>query len=183
MLRDVVASLGADPTAITPSANIAAVASMGLLQVISDARTNLMGSLEAIAIAELTDNDCWGNLVELVRASGYEDIAERFELALAEEQEHLANVRAWLTAGLATRSALPIARPKVRAQHEKARPAAPAHRAKRPTGTRSKTARRPVAAAKSTRSKAKKSASKSGRAKTTTRGGKKPGRGGKSTRR
>jgi len=92
--------LGADPTVMTPSADIAAVASMGLVQVISDPRTSLRESLEAILIAELTDNDCWENLVKLTRAAGQDEIADAFAKALAEERVHLVNVRAWVAAGV-----------------------------------------------------------------------------------
>jgi hypothetical protein len=96
MLREAMLSLGADPTAITPSADVAAVSSLGLLQVIGDPRMNLDQSLQAILVAELVDNDCWSVLVELARAGGHDELAARFEVALAEEAEHLANVRAWV---------------------------------------------------------------------------------------
>lgn len=96
MLREAMLSLGADPTAITPSADVAAVSSMGILQVVGDARMNLKQSLEAILVAELVDNDCWAVLVELARATGHDTLAERFETALAEEEEHLVNVRSWV---------------------------------------------------------------------------------------
>lgn len=96
MLREAMLSLGADPTAITPSADVAAVSSMGILQVVGDARMNLKQSLEAILVAELVDNDGWGVLIELARATGHQKLADRFETALAAEEEHLANVRTWI---------------------------------------------------------------------------------------
>jgi hypothetical protein len=96
MLREAMLGLGADPTAITPSADVEAVSSMGLLQVISDPRMNLKQSLEAILVAELVDNDCWTVLVELARQGGHEELAKRFDRALAEEAVHLANVRTWV---------------------------------------------------------------------------------------
>jgi rubrerythrin len=96
MLREVMLGLGADPTAITPSADAGAVSSMGILQVMGDPRMNLKQSLEAILVAELVDNDCWTVLTELALATGHDALAKRFEQATAEEREHLANVRSWV---------------------------------------------------------------------------------------
>lgn len=96
MLREVMLSLGADPTAITPSADVAAVSSMGIIQVIGDPRMNLKQSLEAILVAELVDNDAWTVLMDLARAAGHEEIAKRFEVATAEERDHLVKVRTWV---------------------------------------------------------------------------------------
>ena len=96
MLREVMLSLGADPTAITPSADASAVASQGIIQVIGDPRMNLKHSLEAILVAELVDNDCWDVLTELATSGGHPQIAQRFQTAIAQEREHLAKVRTWL---------------------------------------------------------------------------------------
>ena len=96
MLREAMIAVGADPTALTPSADVAAVSSLGLIQVLGDPRMNLKQSLEAILVAELVDNDCWATLIELARAGGHKDLAVRFENALAEEAVHLVNVRAWV---------------------------------------------------------------------------------------
>jgi rubrerythrin len=96
MLREAMLSLGADPTSITPSADVAAVSSMGLLQVIGDPRMNLKQSLEAILIAELVDNDCWRLLIDLASTAGKDDLAKQFEAAMTEEAEHLLNVRTWV---------------------------------------------------------------------------------------
>jgi rubrerythrin len=98
MLREAILAVGGDPTAITPSADVAAVNSMGLLQVLGDPRMNLKQSLEAILVAELVDNACWETLIELARTEGDESMLRRFEQALAEEQDHLSNVREWLRA-------------------------------------------------------------------------------------
>ncbi|MDB4939122.1 MAG: hypothetical protein JWP87_6094 [Labilithrix sp.] len=96
MLREVMLGLGADPTAITPSADVEAVSSNGLIQVIGDPRMNLKQSLEAILVAELVDNECWSVLTELATAAGHTAIAQKFQQALSEEQQHLANVRMWV---------------------------------------------------------------------------------------
>jgi hypothetical protein len=71
---------------------------MGLCSVIADPRTDLIQSLEAIRIAELADNDAWEALAELMREAGEQEIAEQFDDALANERQHLDNVRSWLTA-------------------------------------------------------------------------------------
>jgi rubrerythrin len=96
MLREVMITMGGDPTALTPSADVAAVSSMGLLQVLGDPRMNLKQSLEAILVAELVDNDGWTMLIDLARTEGNEAVVRRFEQALADEQVHLSNVRRWV---------------------------------------------------------------------------------------
>ncbi len=85
--------LGADPTAQTPEADVNGVASMGLLQVITDPRTSVAQCIHAIHIAELTDRDGWDLLIKLAREMGQTDMAERFTVALAEEGQHLETMR------------------------------------------------------------------------------------------
>ncbi len=99
LLREVIASLGADPTAMTPSADIAAVQSIGLVKVVTDGRTSLRQSLEAMLTAELVDNDGWTLLIELTRAAGRDELVPQFEEARAREAEHLAKVRQWVQSG------------------------------------------------------------------------------------
>jgi rubrerythrin len=99
MLAELIQTMGGDPTELTPSANVQLVASQGVGQVLVDPRTNLIQSLEAIAMAELTDNECWETLAGLARLAGQEDLAERCEDALLTEEEHLEKVRTWLAAG------------------------------------------------------------------------------------
>jgi hypothetical protein len=110
LLREAIVALGGDPTAVTPSADIAGVSSMGLLQVITDARTTLKQSLEAILVAELADNDGWTLLIELVSASGNDELAEKFERAALTEAEHVGKVREWVT-----NATLAAARPSAKA--------------------------------------------------------------------
>ena len=98
-LKDAIEKLGGDPTALTPAANVAATASMGLPQVIADPRTSLLQCLDAVLMAELMDNDAWEALIELVDAAGEEELKTRFKQALAEEGEHLRKIRMWLAAG------------------------------------------------------------------------------------
>ncbi len=96
MLCECVKALGGDPTAQTPCADVAGTASMGLVQVITDPRTTLAQSLDAILIAELTDNAGWELLSELAAKAGQTELAGRFTEALATEEEHLETVRTWL---------------------------------------------------------------------------------------
>jgi hypothetical protein len=99
LLARVLFDLGGDPTAVTPSAGVAATASRGVADVIVDPRTTLLQSLEALIIAELSDNECWETLAELTEIAGFEDVAKEFREAHEEEQEHLESVRSWLAAG------------------------------------------------------------------------------------
>lgn len=85
--------LGADPTAVTPMADTDAVASIGLMQIISDPRMSVAQSLHAIHVAELADHDGWELLVKLAGQLGQDDMADRFKRALAEEDRHLSTVR------------------------------------------------------------------------------------------
>jgi bacterioferritin (cytochrome b1) len=95
MLADCIESLGADPTAQTPGADVAGVASSGLLQVVSDPKTTVLQSLHAILIAELVDNAGWEGLIALVEDAGLDELAARFRTALGHEHEHLARIRSW----------------------------------------------------------------------------------------
>ena len=97
LLEAAMKSLGGDPTAVTPSADIAAVASMGIPQVIADPRTTLKQSIDAILVAELVDNDGWNLLAALAEKLGHEKLADEFREALIEEQDHLMRVRGWVT--------------------------------------------------------------------------------------
>ncbi len=96
LLEEAITYLGADPTVLTPCADLQATLSKGVLEVIVDARTDLIQSLEAILIAELADNEAWEALTELARIAGEKDLVSRFETAAAEEAAHLENVRLWL---------------------------------------------------------------------------------------
>jgi hypothetical protein len=102
LLKEAVASLGGDPTAQTPSADVAAVASSGLIQVINDPRTTLAHCLTALLTAELTDNAGWALLIALARDAGQDELASRFEQALEEERNHLVVVNGWLQALLSS---------------------------------------------------------------------------------
>jgi hypothetical protein len=96
LLRQAMQQLGGDPTAVTPCADVAAVASSGLMQVLNDPRTTLAQCLNAMLTAELTDNAGWELLASLADAAGENDLAGRFLGALAQEQQHLLTIKNWL---------------------------------------------------------------------------------------
>ncbi|HET7752838.1 MAG TPA: ferritin-like domain-containing protein [Anaeromyxobacteraceae bacterium] len=95
-VKEAIEQLGADPTVMTPCADLTGVQGMGLLQVMTDPRTTLTQCLDALLTAELTDNDGWKMLIAMSEALGKNDLAERFTRCLTEEDEHLANVRRWI---------------------------------------------------------------------------------------
>ena len=98
MLCEVMKKIGGDPTAVTPCANIDAVASLGWIQVMTDPRTTFEQCLHIIHMAELADNDSWELLIEVAEANGMQDYANEFRNALAQEENHLLNVRNWMRA-------------------------------------------------------------------------------------
>lgn len=97
LINRTITELGGDPTVESPSADVAAVASMGILQVLADPRTSVPQCLQALLTAELTDNDGWRLLIQLADNLGYSEMSAEFETALANEETHLQNVRTWLS--------------------------------------------------------------------------------------
>ncbi len=98
LVTQAIESLGADPTVVTPSANVQAVATQGIGKVLGDPRMNLLQGLEVMLTAELTDNDCWDALAELATVNGEDELAAQFQGALATEREHLEKIRTWVAA-------------------------------------------------------------------------------------
>ena len=97
LLNRAITEIGGDPTVQSPSADVAGVTSMGILQVLTDPRSSLAQCLQAMLMAELTDNDGWQLLIKLADNLGFDDLRAEFETALANEEEHLHNVRNWLS--------------------------------------------------------------------------------------
>lgn len=98
MLARAMEQMGADPTAMTPCADVVAVEAQGLQHVLADPRTTLDQALHAILVAELADNDGWAMLIELAEGFGQSKLAQQFRSAKREEDEHLRHVRGWLDA-------------------------------------------------------------------------------------
>ena len=90
---DALRQLGADPTCVTPMADTNAVASIGLMQIITDPRMSIAQSLHAIHIAELADNDGWQLLIKLAQEMGQDEMASQFMQAMTDEDRHLAEIR------------------------------------------------------------------------------------------
>jgi hypothetical protein len=88
-------SLGGDPTAQTPCADVTGVETMGLMQVLNDPRTTLAQSLHAILVAEMTDNAGWELLIALAEDQRQNSMISDFSVALDEERAHLQMVRNW----------------------------------------------------------------------------------------
>jgi len=96
LVMEAIKDLGADPTAVTPAADVDGVASIGLMQVMTDPRTSIAQSLHALLIAELADHDGWQLLIKLAQQLGQNDMASKFRGALAEEEQHLTTIRAFV---------------------------------------------------------------------------------------
>jgi rubrerythrin len=95
LLGECLEKLGADPTAQTPSADVAGVESQGLLQVVTDPKTTFAQSLHALLVGELTDNDAWDELIMLAGKFGQAEMERQFREAQQREREHLETVRRW----------------------------------------------------------------------------------------
>ena len=106
LLGECIERLGGDPTAQTPCADVAGVATAGLMQVLTDPKTTVAQSLGALLIAELADNAAWEDLTSLADKMGQADMVAQFEEAGQREQEHLATVREWHQALLLGESGL-----------------------------------------------------------------------------
>jgi rubrerythrin len=100
LVRDAIIEVGADPTAMTPCADLIAVAGLGWVQSVSDPRTTLNQCLGIMLIAELADHDGWMMLIQLADNFGFDDMARQFRVALEEEDRHVLRVRGWMTTAL-----------------------------------------------------------------------------------
>lgn len=95
LMKEAIESMGGDPTAMTPSADLVGVEAMGLVQVLSDPRTSLAQSLHAILTAELSDGVGWETLIALADEHEQADLVERFSDALMQERKHQAMIQSW----------------------------------------------------------------------------------------
>jgi rubrerythrin len=109
LLNKAILELGGDPTAQTPCADVTAVASMGIMQVLNDPRTTLAQCLNAMLTAELTDNAGWEVLIRLAEDAGQSDLASQFTKALIEESRHVDIIKTWLNSLLSSPSMAPLA--------------------------------------------------------------------------
>lgn len=95
LLADCIKKLGADPTAQTPDADVSAVAASGIMKVLNDPRTSVSQCLEALLVAELTDNAAWELLITLAEDMKQTEMAASFRTALQQEASHLQRVQNW----------------------------------------------------------------------------------------
>jgi hypothetical protein len=100
LLLEAIEMLGGDPTSQTPCADFTGVQSMGLMQAMTDPRTNLPQALQTLLAAELIDEASWELLIELADGFGNDVLVQRFWQALENEHRHALHVRTWLTATL-----------------------------------------------------------------------------------
>lgn len=98
LLAEAVSQLGGDPTVVTPSADLHATMTAGVMAVMVDPRTTFAQCLEAALLAELADNAAWETLAALALQSGQDELAEKFEAARGQESTHLENVKSWIAA-------------------------------------------------------------------------------------
>ena len=98
MLVEALENLGADPTVMTPSADLVSVEGMGLGAVVNDPRTTVGQTLHALMVAELADGEGWTLLRTLAAEMGQDELADRFAQAEQQEQRHVEQVRTWMLA-------------------------------------------------------------------------------------
>jgi hypothetical protein len=104
LVRDIIVDVGADPTALTPAANVTAVAALGFIQVLNDPRTSLVDCIDVLLGVAVTDVAAWDSLTDLVEAFGLTTATERCRSAWQQADEHARTVRGWLNAYIADRS-------------------------------------------------------------------------------
>jgi hypothetical protein len=100
MLAQCIEECGGDSTAVTPCADVVGVASSGFMQVLTDPRTTFTQCLGTMMMVEVGDLVSWELLAGLAAGLGMTALVERFQLALADEERHTQQLRAWLTTAL-----------------------------------------------------------------------------------
>lgn len=100
LVAEAIVSLGGDPTSQTPCADVTGVESQGLMQVVTDPRTNIAQSLHALLVAEMTDNNGWELLIALAEENGQSKLVPAFTTALNEERVHLQKIQGWVEEAL-----------------------------------------------------------------------------------
>lgn len=110
IVAEAIEEMGADPTSETPCADVAGVQALGVMQVLTDPRTTVSQGLAAILTAELVDNASWEMLVDLAREFGNDELANTFDEARRQEEEHLRQVKGWIE-GLTKQESLGVSSP------------------------------------------------------------------------
>jgi rubrerythrin len=95
LIKSAMESMGADPTAQTPDADISGVAAMGIQHVLNDPRSTMAQSLEMLLTLEMADNAAWEMLIKLADDLGLDELVAQFQHALTQEEDHVRTVRSW----------------------------------------------------------------------------------------
>lgn len=98
LAQSLIVRLGGDPTVVTPCANLQAVISRGLGDLVTDPRTNVIDGLDAMIVAELTDHESWELLARAIAPLGDRQAESQIREAEGTESEHLRKLRAWIAA-------------------------------------------------------------------------------------
>ncbi|HYC56642.1 MAG TPA: ferritin-like domain-containing protein [Candidatus Binatia bacterium] len=96
ILASALESLGADPTAVTPCADVIGVQGLGFMAVLTDPKTTLTQCLGTMLSAELADLAAWELLIELTDQLGHAELAASLRECAQEELRHESQVRAWV---------------------------------------------------------------------------------------
>jgi len=100
ILAAAIQQLGADPTAVTPCADVVGVAGSGFAAVLTDAKTTLTQCLGTMLMAEVSDLAGWELLIELAEQLGHDELGEEFRECADEEDRHESKITDWLRAAL-----------------------------------------------------------------------------------
>lgn len=101
LLSAAIEGLGADPTVMTPCADVTGVQGMGLVQAMGEPRLTMAQALSTLLAAEVIDVASWELLIELAQEFGQDTLVEQFTMALQAEERHEATVKQWLSAAIA----------------------------------------------------------------------------------
>ncbi|MBK3870290.1 DUF892 family protein [Pseudomonas stutzeri] len=93
LVHQAIETLGADPTSQTPCADVVGSMALGIVNVLTDPRTNVDQCLNALLTVELADNAAWELLIELAQAAGHPNIADSFVHAKTQEDDHLVKIK------------------------------------------------------------------------------------------
>jgi len=93
IVKKAMENMGADPTAVTPSADVVSVISQGFLQVLTDPRTTIAQCLDACLMLELADDVSWVMLIEMAKEFGHDESARAFDMAEKHEAKHVLDIR------------------------------------------------------------------------------------------
>lgn len=104
LVRHILDEMGADSTALTPSAALHGMIGLGFTSVLTDPRTDLLQCVECILVAELASCDRWEALVDLAVAVGEEAFVPEISRVLEQKQEQLHRLRLWHAIGLSQRA-------------------------------------------------------------------------------